>query len=422
MRIRFVKDILKTTKKAIDNIFLLLYHCLAMDKHQLQKELEKSRAELWMFYEIGNLMRSTLKLEQILYIILTCVTSHEGLGFNRAMLFLVNERKKTLEGKVGIGPDTADEADKIWKKIEAEKTTLKDLINVYKAFIKRKGSRLDKVVKSIKVPLRESGGILALTVLEGMTFEITTDEVSKKVKDPICALLKTEHFVTVPLKAKDKTIGIILVDNIFTKEPITKDDIRILTMFANQAGLAIENSHLYEKTVSLSHSDSLTNLINHGRFQYLLSRNLKQAAKLKKPTSLLMIDIDNFKNFNDTLGHPAGDMVLINIAKILKKTCRSTDIVARYGGEEFIVVLFDTNKESAWGLAERLRQAVEKFDFPGQEIQPDKNLTISLGLASFPEDAKNKAELISKADSALYQAKAAGKNRTHIYSAAIEQR
>ncbi|MBL7085316.1 MAG: sensor domain-containing diguanylate cyclase [Candidatus Omnitrophica bacterium] len=390
-----------------------------MEKHEHQKELEKSRAELWMFYEIGNLMRTTLKLNEILYIILTCVTSHEGLGFNRAMLFLVNERKKVLEGKVGIGPDTAEQADKIWRKIEAEKTTLKDLIKAHKAFIKRKGSRLDKLVKSIKIPLRESAGILALTVLEGMTFEITTDEVSKKVKDPICALLKTEHFVTVPLKAKDKTIGVILVDNIFTKEAITKDDIRILTMFANQAGLAIENSHLYEKTVSLSHSDSLTNLINHGRFQYLLSRELKNTAKEKKPLSLVMIDIDNFKNFNDTLGHPTGDKVLINIAKILKKTCRSSDILARYGGEEFVVVLSDTNKESAWGLAERLRQAIEGFNFPGQEVQPNKNLTISLGLASFPEDAKIKGELISKTDSALYQAKAAGKNRTHIYSAAV---
>lgn len=391
-----------------------------MEKHEHQKELEKSRAELWMFYEIGNLMRTTLKLDEILYIILTCVTSHEGLGFNRAMLFLVNERKKVLEGRVGIGPDTAEQADKIWRKIEAEKTTLKDLIKAHhKAFIKRKGSRLDKLVKSIKIPLRESAGILALTVLEGMTFEITTDEVSKKVKDPICALLKTEHFVTVPLKAKDKTIGVILVDNIFTKEAITKDDIRILTMFANQAGLAIENSHLYEKTVSLSHSDSLTNLINHGRFQYLLSRELKNATKEKKPLSLVMIDIDNFKNFNDTLGHPAGDKVLINIAKILKKTCRSSDIVARYGGEEFVVVLSDTNKESAWGLAERLRQAIEEFNFPGQEVQSNKNLTISLGLASFPEDAKIKGELISKTDSALYRAKAAGKNRTHIYSAAV---
>lgn len=391
-----------------------------MEKQQTEKELEKSRAELWMFYEISNLMRTTLKLDEILYIILTCVTSHEGLGFNRAMLFLVNERKRTLEGKMGIGPDTAEQADKIWKKIEAEKTTLKDLTSAHKTFINKKGLRLNKLIKSIKIPLRESGGILALTVLEGMTFEITTDEVSKKVKDPICVLLKTEHFVTVPLKAKDKTIGLILVDNIFTKEAITKDDIRILTMFANQAGLAIENSHLYEKTVSLSHSDSLTNLINHGRFQYLLSKELKSAAKHKKPLSLIMIDIDNFKNFNDTLGHPAGDNVLINIAKILKRTCRSTDIVARYGGEEFIVVFADANKESAWGLAERLRQAVERFEFPGEEIQPSKNLTVSLGLASFPEDAKNKGGLISKADNALYQAKATGKNRTHIYSAVIE--
>ena len=393
-----------------------------MEKDQFYKDLEKSKAELWMFYEIGNLMRTTLKLDEVLYIILTCVTSHEGLGFNRAMLFLVNERKRTLEGRLGIGPDTAEQADKIWRKIEAEKPTLKDLIRAYKGSIKRKGLRLDKLVKSIKIPLRESAGILALTVLEGMSFEIITDEVSKKVKDPICALLKTEHFVTVPLKAKDKTIGVILVDNIFTKKPITKDDIRILTMFANQAGLAIENSHLYEKTVSLSHSDSLTNLINHGRFQYLLSRELKNAAKQKKPLSLVMIDIDNFKNFNDTLGHPAGDKVLINIAKILKKTCRSSDIVARYGGEELVVVLPDTNKESAWGMSERLRQATEEFDFPGEEIQPNKNLTISLGLASFPEDAKIKGELISKADSALYQAKKAGKNRTHIYSAAVGER
>lgn len=389
-----------------------------MEKGELQKELEKSQAELWMFYEIGNLMRTTLKLEEILYIILTCVTSHEGLGFNRAMLFLVNERKKLLEGKVGIGPDTAEEADKIWRKIEAEKTTLKDLINAYKKVIKRKGSHLDKLVKSVKIPLRESAGILALTVLEGMTFEITTDEVSKKVKDPICALLKTRHFVTVPLKAKDKTIGVILVDNIFTNKSITKDDIRILTMFANQAGLAIENSHLYEKTVGLSHLDSLTNLVNHGRFQYLLSRELKIMAKHKKPLSLIMIDIDNFKNLNDKLGHPIGDKVLVDIARILKKTCRSTDILARYGGEEFVVVLPDTNKEAAWGMTERLRQAIEKNDFQGQNIQPNKNLTISLGLASFPEDVKDKGGLIAKADSALYRAKAAGKNRTHIYSAA----
>jgi diguanylate cyclase (GGDEF)-like protein len=403
----------------------LIYYCSAMKENQtqkLQKELEKSRAELWMFYEISNLMRTTLKLHEVLYIILTCVTSHEGLGFNRAMLFLVNERKRTLEGKMGIGPDTAEEADKIWRKIETEKTTLPDLVRASKSLAKRKSGRLDKLVKSIKIPLKESTGILALTVLEGMTFEIITDEVSKKVNDPICALLKTEHFVTVPLKAKQKTIGLILVDNMITKEPITKDDLRILTMFANQAGLAIENSHLYEKTVGLSHSDSLTNLINHGRFQYLLSKEIKRATKIKKPLSLIMIDIDNFKKFNDALGHPAGDDVLINLAKLFKRTCRSSDIIARYGGEEFVIVLPDTSKESAWGLAERLRQGVEKAVFVGEQVQPHKKLTISLGLASYPQDAKNKDALIALADAALYQAKAAGKNRTFIYSQEMGQK
>lgn len=389
-----------------------------MVKLNLQKELEKSRAELWMFYEIGNLMRTTLKLDEILYIILTCVTSHEGLGFNRAMLFLMNEKKKILEGRMGIGPDSAEQANKIWEKIEQEKTTLKDLIKAYKSFHKRKGKKLDKLVKSIKLSLQESSGILALTVLEGMPFEIITDAISKKLKDPICNnILKTKHFVTVPLKAKDKTIGVILVDNLFTNKAITKDDIRILTMFANQAGLAIENSHLYEKTVNLSNTDSLTGMANHGRFQYLLSKDIKQATKTKKPLSLLMIDIDHFKNFNDTLGHPEGDKLLINIAKILKKTCRATDTVARYGGEEFVIILPDTSKTAAWGLAERLRIAIEKHNFSVEKKPRKKRITtISIGLASFPQDAKKKGDLILSADKALYQAKTSGRNKTHIYS------
>ncbi len=388
----------------------------------LQRELEKSRAELRMFHEIGNLMHTTLNLDEILYIILTCVTSHEGLGFNRAMLFLVNERKRALEGKMGLGPDNAEHADKIWQSIETEKMTLKGLISSYPASSEKKDSQLDKLVKSTRIPLEENAGILALTALEGMTFEITTDEVSKKVTDPICKLLNTQHFVTVPLKAKDKTIGVLFVDNIFTGAAITKDDIRILTMFANQAGLAIENSNLYEKTVTLSHSDSLTNLINHGQFQYLLSKEVKHALKFKQTLCLIMLDLDNFKNFNDRLGHPAGDKLLVNIARILKRTCRASDIMARYGGEEFAIVLPNTEKEAAWGFSERLREIIKDTEFPGQEIQPDKNITISLGLAFLPHDAKNKKALITKADQALYQAKATGKNKTCVFSVTTPKR
>lgn len=374
-------------------------------------ELEKTKAELGMLYEISNAMRTTLKLDEILYIILTAVTSHVGLGFNRAMLFLVNEKENRLEGKMCIGPDTGEEANMIWRYIEDKKMTLEDLINAYNQFIqfeKEGRFKLNKTVKSIKIPLKEDAGILALTVLDGMPFEITTEAARDKTKDRISELLELEDFVTVPLKAKDKVIGIILADNRFTKEPITKDDIRILTMFANQAGLAIENSQLYEQTVVLSNSDSLTGLWNHGFFQYLLGEELKKMENIKRPLSLLMIDMDDFKLFNDEFGHQAGDSILKQVSRVLKDTSRKIDIVARYGGEEFSIILPETKKEEAFILAERLRQAVEHHPFP-------KPITISIGIAAYPEDAQTKEELILKADKVLFEAKRTGKNKTCVY-------
>ncbi len=374
-------------------------------------DLEKTKAELGMLYEISNAMRTTLKLDEVLYIILTAVTSHVGMGFNRAMLFLVNEKENRLEGKIGIGPDTGEEANKIWRYIEDKKMTLEDLINAYNQFIQfeKEGKfRLNKTVKSIKIPLKEDAGILALTVLDGLPFEITTKAARNKTKDQISELLELEDFVTVPLKAKDKVIGVILADNRFTKEPITKDDIRMLTMFANQAGLAIENSQLYEQTVVLSNSDSLTGLWNHGYFQYLLGEEIKKMENIKRPLSLLMIDIDDFKLFNDSFGHQAGDSILKQVSKILKDVSRRIDIVARYGGEEFSIILPETKKEEAFILAERLRQTVEHNPFP-------KPMTISIGIAAYPEDAQTKEELILKADKALFEAKRTGKDRTGVY-------
>ncbi len=374
-------------------------------------ELEKTKTELSMLYEISNAMRTTLKLDEILYIILTAVTSHAGLGFNRAMLFLVNERENRLEGKMGIGPDSGEEANMIWKYIENKKMTLEELINAYNQFIqldKEGRFRLNRTVKSIKIHLIENSGILALTVLDGMPFEITNEVAKNQTKNQISELLELEDFVTVPLKAKDKVIGVIVADNRFTKESITKDDIRVLTMFANQAGLAIENSQLYEQTVVLSNSDSLTGLWNHGYFQYLLGEELKKMENIKKPLSLLMIDMDDFKIFNDSFGHQAGDSILKQVSKVLKDVSRKIDIVARYGGEEFSIILPETRKEEALILAERLRQAIENHPFP-------KPLTVSIGITAFPEDAQAKDELILKADKALYEAKRTGKNRTCVY-------
>jgi len=132
-----------------------------------------------------------------------------------------------------------------------------------------------------------------------------------------------------------------------------------------------------------------------------------------------MIDVDNFKNYNDTHGHLKGDEALRNIASIFHDKSRKCDPVARYGGEEFAIIMPNTLKDHAQLFAERLRSEVEKFYAEDMAIVPDKRLTISEGIAVYPEDAITKNELISTADAALYQAKHSGKNRVYLATRAM---
>jgi len=404
----------------IDIIYQLCYSNMDMEKEkELKHELERMEWEFSMLYEVSNAMRTTLRLDQVFYIILTALTAHEGLGFNRAMLFLVNEKENVLEGVMGIGPHSGEEAGKIWHSISQREMTLDDFVSAYDSFSKDAESKLNSIVKGMKIPLREDMGVLALTILEGMPFEITTDEAKKNIDPEIFRMLNTNFFVTVPLRAKDKVLGAILVDNVFNKKPITKSDVRMLTMFANHAGLAVENSKLYEETVYLSNTDWLTKLWNYGRFQQMLSFEIEKAKIHSTSTSLVMIDVDNFKNFNDNHGHLSGDEALKNIAVILQGKSRKCDIVARYGGEEFVIIMPDTSKDNARLFAERLRNETERFYAEDAAITPNKRLTISAGIATYPEDAATKNDLISMADAALYKAKHSGKNRVYISTKAM---
>ncbi len=225
-----------------------------------------------------------------------------------------------------------------------------------------------------------------------------------------------EYFVTVPLLAKGRVVGIMLVDNFYSKRSITSDDIWKLTMFANQAGLAIENSQEFERTLILSNTDRLTGLWNYGYFQHQLNEELKRATRFNRQLSLLMIDIDFFKNFNDSFGHLEGDKLLQTLAAILRNSCREVDLVARYGGEEFAVVLPETFKEKAYSSAERIRKFTESYSSPDSNPESRKKITISIGVSSFPQDGGSAEALISCADKALYAAKKTGRNRICMYS------
>jgi len=381
--------------------------------NKLKTELERTKIELGILYEISNAMRTTLKLDEILYIILTGVTAHTGLGFNRAMLFLVNEKDKIIEGRMGIGPENGEEANVAWTKIEEEKMDLEDLINAFKNSSSVLESGFNRQVRSLKVSMQDKDeNPLSLAVLEGMPLLLTSQTIQKYHKSPVIKMLESNELLLIPLKAKDRVNGIIVADNFITNDPITKDDVRMLTMLANQAGLAIENSQLFELTSERAHTDYLTNLWNHGYFQYILQTELEKAKATKSKLSLVTVDIDNFKVYNDTLGHQAGDKILKDLARLLRNQSRKMDHVCRYGGEEFTIILPQTDQKEAYMIAERLRVDIQKYPFLNEEIFPNKMLTVSLGIATFPENGQLPAELITSSDKSLYKAKSQGKNTT----------
>lgn len=170
----------------------------------------------------------------------------------------------------------------------------------------------------------------------------------------------------------------------------------------------------YAQTKRLANTDGLTGLYNRRAFQERLQQEVERANRYHRPLSLIMIDIDHFKTYNDTHGHLQGDDVLIEVAHVLKQLSRGSDIVARYGGEEFALILPETNRVSAAALGKRLRGHIERRKFPGEEQLPEQVLTISVGIASYTPPDSQKA-LLEAADVALYQAKRAGRNRVAVW-------
>ncbi|MGH7273337.1 MAG: GGDEF domain-containing protein, partial [Nitrospiria bacterium] len=202
-------------------------------------------------------------------------------------------------------------------------------------------------------------------------------------------------------------------------EAFTETDRQLLNAIATYAMVAIERSEFYRRSEELkkiSITDSLTGLLNRRYFQERLAEELERSKRHKLPLSLIIMDIDDFKHFNDRYGHLAGDEALRTAARSLRNSIRTIDVAARYGGEEFTVILPQTTKQDAMVIAERFCREIENVNFHPETFQqaPTK-LTVSLGLASYPDDATQLHDLIKLADTALYAAKAKGKNRVVVY-------
>ncbi|NIM03723.1 diguanylate cyclase [bacterium] len=221
-----------------------------------------------------------------------------------------------------------------------------------------------------------------------------------------------ETGICIPLIGREeKLIGLITLHSKKKNRQFLDEEKRLFTTFADYSSQAIENTMLYKSTQQLSITDGLTGLFNHRHFHEQLELEVNRAQRYDLNLSLIMIDLDHFKKFNDSYGHLEGDTLLRKIAQILKSSLRETDFVARYGGEEFAVILPETNKAGASFAAERVRKTINEQTFG----EVGAKMTISLGVASYPDDACLRTDLIKKADEALYRAKKEGRNRTCLF-------
>jgi diguanylate cyclase (GGDEF)-like protein len=185
--------------------------------------------------------------------------------------------------------------------------------------------------------------------------------------------------------------------------------VKLLTIVARSASLALENAELHRRTEELTIIDELTGTFNYRYFVQKLEEEKKRALRYDLPLSLIMVDIDWFKKINDSYGHEIGNIVLKELSSVIKRCIRDVDIFARYGGEEFVIILPQTPQVEASRIGERIREQVE-HTIMETEASGKLKITVSVGVTSFPENGKSHEEIVSVADQALYRAKGSGKN------------
>jgi diguanylate cyclase (GGDEF)-like protein len=214
--------------------------------------------------------------------------------------------------------------------------------------------------------------------------------------------------ISTPLVSGNKLLGILRMDDPHELK-YTQDDLRLLDIIASLGAVAIENARLYSRVQELAIRDGLTGLKVRCFFMESLHREIKRSARKREKLSLLMLDIDHFKEYNDTFGHGAGDAILKYLAKKISSIVHEDDVVGRYGGEEIAILLCGKGKQEAVDEAEMIRRLIKEN--PLTIRQESRSFTVSIGVSSYPEDAVSEVEMIRVADARLYRAKSEGRDR-----------
>jgi diguanylate cyclase (GGDEF)-like protein len=266
-------------------------------------------------------------------------------------------------------------------------------------------------IKDLKVKIGEG--------IAGKVFEenvpVICNDIEKDFSVKRKSKYKTSSFISIPLKVGEETIGVLNISDKITGEIFQEEDLLLLHSFADFVSIALKGSSYYslaEEMKELSITDPLTGLYNRRYFQDRLLEEIERSERYELNCSLCIIDIDDFKLFNDTEGHLSGDRILQKVSQLIHESLRTVDVFSRIGGEEFAVIMPQTDKLEAYSVAERVRNSIKDGMEQTWNTYPKKNITVSSGISSSPHDGITPQKLILNADRALYRAKMMGKNRT----------
>ena len=352
-------------------------------------------SKLATIQRVVHAMLEASDVRHAVHAMLTGITSGDCLGFHRAMLFVRDIERGVYVGAQAIGPRDDGEAHRIWEEIEVERKSIDAMMADYEQHAV--DARLQLFVQTVTLQAgHDPDDEIALA--EHARSGVVPFRRQHPVNASMAALGAGEEFVLAAVRPHGEVLGLIFVDDVFGKQPIGPERVRDLEFFVEQAALVWENFTLLERVASLARHDVLTGLLNRRELEARFASEAARATRSGTPCGLVLIDVDRFKDINDTHGHERGDDALRRIAAVLQRTVRGNDTVARFGGDEFVVLLPGAHRDEVAAAARRIGRVVR-----------DAELSVSIGLATWPHDCPEMEQLFSVADANMYRAKRAGR-------------
>jgi len=343
-----------------------------LENARLGEELKRRVKDLSALYEVASALSSTLDMGRVLNATFDMVGNL--LGVERCSLMLIEPNTDDLVMKAARGADPS-------------------LIN--------------------RVRFRVGEGLAGWAALEGKAVIVPDVSLEPRFKESVLGGPKIVSMACIPLISEGRVVGVLTVAS-STPRQFTDDDTKMLYIIGSRAAVAIENARLHEATKKLAIMDGVTACYNHRYMQESLASEVQKSMKSGREVSLVMADLDRFKDYNDAFGHPAGDVLLQKVSQFLAAGVRLESIVARYGGDEFALILPGVGSVEAADVAERLRAGLERERFPGAEESHTVSITASFGVATCPSNATTRPSLVEAADVALYMAKRSGGNAVAV--------